>query len=228
MKKCKDNDSEVTFSPNEKEFNEFLKKVKSFGDYKIINNNDNNQFIKSVIMQKDEFDFIKSEINNKLNKKIKEIKKLYQATVDGGEPVNFHLKCDNIPNTLVLIKSSGNRRFGGFTSVNWESSSNNIWKDDKNAFLFSLDKKKIYSYKNDGKAILCYKNQGPCFGYGHDIGIEGNPLKKKLLYTYENFQKDCSYKYDGDPHALSEEGKGNRINAIEYEVFQVVFLWPFN
>ena len=224
MKKCKDNDSEVTFSPNEKELNEFLKKVKSFGEFKIINNNDNNQFIKSVIMQKDEFDFIKSEIKNKLNKKIKEIKKLYQATVDGGEPVNFHLKCDNIPNTLVLIKSSGNRRFGGFTSVNWESSSNNIWKDDKNAFLFSLDKKKIYSYKNDGKAILCYKNQGPCFGYGYDIGIEGNPLKEKLLYTYENFQKDCSYKYNGDAHALSEDGKGNRINAIEYEVFQVVFL----
>ena len=46
-----------------------MKKVKSFGEIKIINNNDNNQFIKSVIMQKDEFDFIKSEIKNKLNKK---------------------------------------------------------------------------------------------------------------------------------------------------------------
>ena len=89
LKKCKDNDSEVIFSPNEKEFNEFLKKVKSFGEIKIINNNDNNQFIKSVIMQKDEFYFIKSEIKNKLNKKIKEIKKLYQATVDGGEPLIF-------------------------------------------------------------------------------------------------------------------------------------------
>ena len=114
-----------------------MKSIKSFGEIKIINNNkkDNNQLYKSVIIQKNEFDFIINEIKAKIKKEIKEIKKIYQATIDGGEPINFHSKCDNIPNTLILIKSSGNRRFGGFTSVTWESSSNSIWKDDKNCFF---------------------------------------------------------------------------------------------
>ena len=75
----------------------------------------------------------------------------------------------------MLIHSNGNKRFGGFTSNIWESTSNEVFKDDKNAFVFSLDKQKIYSYKNDGKAIRCHKNYGPCFGYVPKIGIFGNP-----------------------------------------------------
>ena len=54
-----------------------------------------------------------------MNKKIKEIKKLYQASLDGGEPSIFHKKCDNIPNTLVLYKTKGNRRFEGYVSECW-------------------------------------------------------------------------------------------------------------
>ena len=56
-----------------------------------------------------------------MNKKIKKLKKLYQATNDGGDSEIFHKKCDNIPNTLALIKSEGQRRFGGFTSIPWKS-----------------------------------------------------------------------------------------------------------
>ena len=97
-----------------------MAKIKSFWGIKIINSNDNNHFVKSVIIQKDEFDFIDNEHNAKLKKEIKKVKRLYQATVNGCEPANFHLKCDNILNTLILIKSSRNRRFGGFTSINWE------------------------------------------------------------------------------------------------------------
>ena len=85
-------------------------------------------------MKNEEFDIIKNAIENRINKKIKELRKLYQATIDGGEASNFHLKCDDIPNTLTIIKSAGNRRFGGFTSNTWESSYK--FKDEKNAFYF--------------------------------------------------------------------------------------------
>ena len=84
---------------------------------------DNN---KSEIMEEDDKKMIYLEIENKMNKKIKEIKKLYQATKDGGDSKIFHLKCDNIPNTLVLIKSQGQKRFGGFTPIPWKSEE--IWK----------------------------------------------------------------------------------------------------
>lgn len=177
---------------------------------------------KSVIMKENEFEMIHLAIKSRINKEIKELKKLYQATIDGDGAINFHSRCDNIPNTLVLIKSAGNRRFGGFTSAQWSSPSSNEYKDDQNAFLFSLDKQKIYSYKNNGKAILNYKGYGPCFGYSFDIGITYHGIQQKNLCTYESYS-DCSYNYNGDRNALSEDGKASYIYALEYEVFQVIF-----
>ena len=47
------------------------------------------------LIKKDERNMIFTEIENKMNKKIQKLKKLYQATVDGGDPATFHSKCDN-------------------------------------------------------------------------------------------------------------------------------------
>ena len=176
---------------------------------------------KSVIMKENEFDLIHLAIKSRLNKEVKELKKLYQATIDGDGAINFHSRCDNIPNTLVLIKSAGNRRFGGFTSVQWTSSSGE-YKDDPNAFLFSLDKQKIYSYKNNKYAIYCHKDCGPGFGQACDIYIFKHGIQEKHLHTYESYS-GCSYNYNGDNNALSEDGKASYIYAAEYEVFQVIF-----
>ena len=67
--------------------------------------------------------------------------------MDGDGPINFHTKCDGISNTLILIKSAGNRRFGGFASQTWESSSNEYNKDDINSFFFLLINKKYILIK---------------------------------------------------------------------------------
>ena len=174
---------------------------------------------KSAIINDDEINMIFSEIENRMNKKIIKIKKLYQATIDGGEPINFHSKCDNIENTLVLIKSEGLRRFGGFTPIPWES--NGSHKKDQNlkTFIFSLDKKKIYSLKRGHWAVCHCKDSGPCFGSGRDIAIDKNPIKENTLYTSQ-----YSYDYKGDKNSLSEFDGNKNIKALEYEVFQVIFL----
>jgi len=176
---------------------------------------------KNSIMNYDEKDMLYKEIENKMNKKIKGINKLYQATKDGGDPINFHLKCDNIPNTLVLIKSEGNRRFGGFTLIPWKSEERYVYKQDSEnkTFVFSLDNKKIYYLKSiKENAIYHNKDSGPCFGEGRDIAIDRNPLKENTLYTYQE-----SYDYKGDSNALSEYKSQNFLKALEYEVFQVIF-----
>jgi len=147
--------------------------------------------INSSIMKKNEFDIIHSTIKLRMNKEIKDIKKLYQATRDGDEPLIFHEKCDNIANTLVLYKSAGNRRFGGFTSECWTSKEET--KLDTNCFLFSLDQKKIYYPKNNSYyKIECYPCEGPCFTMdGHYcIQIRENPLKNKSLFTNEEGHKE--------------------------------------
>ena len=177
--------------------------------------------INSSIMEKNEFDMIHSEIKLRMNKEIKEIKKLYQATRDGDEPYIFHEKCDNIANTLVLYKSAGNRRFGGFASECWTSKEE--IKLDKNSFLFSLDQKKIYPPKNKNYyEIVCNQNEGPSFSRNifYCIQIRENPLKTKSLFTYEAEHKE---NFNGEINALSEDGKFNGIYSKEYEVFQIIF-----
>ena len=175
---------------------------------------------KSVIMKKNEKALIYKEIENKMNKRIKEIKKLYQATIDGGDPKYFHLICDNIPDTLVFVKSEGNRRFGGFTPIPWKSDEKGSYlKDqDNKTFVFSLDNKKIYYLKNGCNAVYHYKESGPCFGGGRDIAIDGNPLKENTLYT----RQSCSFDYKGI-QSLSEYQYTNNLKALEYEVFQIIF-----
>jgi len=47
----------------------------------------------------------------------------------------FHAKCDNKPNTFVVIKSTKVHVFDGYTELSWSDSN---FKSDKNAFIFSL------------------------------------------------------------------------------------------
>ena len=201
-------------------------KLKIEEQNKEINNlKENVKFIdkgKSVIMRENEKDIIFKEIENKMNKRIKEIKKLYQATIDGGDSKYFHSKCDNIPNTLVLVKSEGNRRFGGFTPIPWKSEKKEIWLNDKDnkTFVFSLDNKKIYYLKSGRDAVYHYKESGPCFGSGRDIAIDRNPIKENTLYTNQGL---FSFDYKGDKKSLSEYQSPYKLKALEYEVFQIIF-----
>ena len=175
----------------------------------------------SVIMEKDELDMILSTIKEKIKKEIKQINKLYQSTKDGNEPIIFHKKCDNIKNTLVLYKSEGNRRFGGFCSECWKSKRGRVL--DKNCFLFSLDKKKVYLPKNN----IYYEIPsrlfiGPsfCIGDKYCVQVTTNAYKNIILQTNE---KDFKEFFDGDENALSEDGNFKGVNAEECEVFQIIF-----
>ena len=177
--------------------------------------------IDSAIMEKGEFNMIKTAIQKRMNKEIKNIIKLYQATKDGGEPEIFHKKCDNIPNTLVLYKSAGNRRFGAFVSEFWRDSGHNIL--DKNCFLFSLDKQKIYYPKNEKYfKLACYSYDGPGFVINiyYCIELYQNALRTKSLKTNEKDFKELFY---GNINALSEDGNFEGVFAKEYEVFEVIF-----
>ena len=175
----------------------------------------------STIIEKNEFGMIHSAIKERMNREIKEIKKIYQATVDGGDSDIFHKKCDFIPNTLVLYKTKGNRRFGGFASQSWNTGFDFL--PDKKCFLFSLDKKKIYLPKNDYFQIVINSFTGPSFSDKsgtYIIKIYKNALKGKTLGTYEKKFKDI---FNSDINALSEDGEFKGVFAQEYEVFQIIF-----
>ena len=143
---------------------------------------------------------------------------LYRATMDGGDTINFHKKCDNILNTLILVKTEY-RRFGGFTPIPWSTIGDYKYDPEMKTFVFSLDNKKIYYLKDKGnQAVYHHKECGPCFGAGFDIGIVGNPIKEKKLYTFQ-----YSYDYKGDNQSLSEYVEPGKLQALDYEVFQIIF-----
>ena len=57
-------------------------------------------------------------LNRKICKKYKRLKLniLYKATIDTDEASAFHKKCDEASNTIVLVKSGNDKRFGVYTS----------------------------------------------------------------------------------------------------------------
>ena len=116
---------------------------------------------KNIIKHPGELDEISSRIQRTLNKKNIKYKIIFRSNIDGDCASTFHEKCDKIRNTLILIKASGNKRFGGFTTETWDG--NDINKKDEKSFIFSIDKMKIYDIIPGQNAINCNPDLGPVF-----------------------------------------------------------------
>ena len=71
---------------------------------------------------------------------------LYRLTRDGEGCSTFHTKCDGKGPTIIIIQTTSGYKFGWYTSINWDNTTNN-YKKDELAFIFSLNKKKKYKIK---------------------------------------------------------------------------------
>jgi len=145
---------------------------------------------------------------------------LYKASCDGDNINAFHKKCDGIKNTLILIITDDyKRKFGGFTSKEWDKS--NKYKFDDKAFLFSLDLLEFYPIldKFRNKAINCRENfYAPIFG--NDLFIFDGFFTSKLNKTEEKY-----FDYSGSKN-IEEEYKltGQKYFTVtEMEVYKVNF-----
>ena len=145
------------------------------------------------------------------NLKFKKYRLLFRATRDGDSANKFHSFCDNYSNLLILIETQKGRRFGGFTSSKFKSNSH--MKYDNNAFLFSLDLKKVYKIMPGNYAIYCYENSGPSFSKG-SLHIPNHFFKKpgKTSMIGGPFQFEKNYELNN-----GEE----KFIVNELEVFQV-------
>jgi len=108
---------------------------------------------------------------------------IYRASQDGFEATSFHSKCDNKPNTLIIIKTESGNIFGGYTEQNWTPSdsfteqswlSTDSYKTDPKTFIFSIKNAYQYPIKincSNNFSICCSNSYGPTFGLGHDLHI---------------------------------------------------------
>jgi hypothetical protein len=128
---------------------------------------------------------------------------IYRESQDGFEAAKFHAKCDDKPNTFIIVKSQNGNVFGGYTEQSW---SGNDSKNDSNAFIFSLINKinRPLKIKSNSSSINCDVDSGPCFGF-EDFHIS---KKKGGDFTnYSNF--GCSY-----PHPDFEIGTNEASNFL--------------
>ena len=146
------------------ELEEKLNQVKKENSSYSINN--------SNVVRNDEIEMLKKWINETNYEKVN-FRLLYRSSKDGKRSKIFHLNCDNRGPTITLVKTTDGKRFGGFTTLNWDINGNNK-PNDVNAFLFSLNTKKKLTNNDANYITYCHSSCGPTFGHGHDFYIADN------------------------------------------------------
>ena len=151
----------------------------------------NNGILKDIIKEQEEIELVVNKISEKYPGSTYRL--LYKGSRDGDGANDFHSKCDEAEKTLIIVEDNCGNRFGGFTTQDWGGQY--LQKKDDEAFIFSIDKKKVYDVIPNQNAIGCYPNFGPVF-FGCQIRIYDNFLtkggttyKKGLnYYTTEDFE----------------------------------------
>jgi hypothetical protein len=144
---------------------------------------------------------------------------IYRASRDGFEASSFHSKCDDKPNTLVIIKSTNGNVFGGYTEQSWFAigyESDSVNKLDLNSFIFSLinkDNESLLIKCSHNNGIACSFLDGPIFG-----GISG---KRDIRISNKSNLKSNSYSNLGQsfihPDYASESNEAKSFLAGSYK-----------
>jgi hypothetical protein len=154
---------------------------------------------------------------------------LYRATRDGFTAEAFHLKCDEKPNTVTIIKNNLNCVFGGcvfdgYTTSKARSDRKSGWCADLKAFIFSL--RRFGVSKNDKfmvtgahHAIYGRLDRGPIFGDGHDICIIDR--SDKNMGSYTNFGRSYASPTGHINTKNYLAGNYDKWLTTEIEVYQI-------
>ena len=215
INKCKnDVDVEIKFKC-EKELSLILESIKKFGNISVESN-----IIDSLILnkKKDKQEIIINWIKEKTNKDKINFEKIFTMSLNGSSSKDFHNYCDNKGPTLTLVKTTKNKIFGGFTPLNWDSTSGSKNDETNQTFIFSIDLMKKYDMINKEKlAINCNKKYGPYFG-GRDFSIE---LNMKECSTYAN--SATNFLSNNNLELTGSRGNDESVNIEDFEVFKVIY-----
>ena len=169
----------------------------------------NNGILKDIIKEQEEIELVVNKISEKYPGSTYRL--LYKGSRDGDGANDFHSKCDEAEKTLIIVEDNNGNRFGGFTTQDWGGQY--LQKKDDEAFIFSIDKKKVYDVIPNQNAIGCYPNFGPVF-FGCQIRIYDNFLSKGGT----TYKKGLNY-YTTEDFELTNGNQNYGVKDIEvYEV----------
>ena len=171
-----------------------------------------------------ELRFLKDILGNPIR-----IEKLFRASEHGFRAVAFHEKCNNINDTLVLVRTEFGKTIGGFTHYPWlPGNTGNVYDAGRRAFVFSVDMKEKFVPQRDGYLICNWDNYGPIFGgaTGCDILVADgcNNNKNSFGYFPSNYNRAGGDKLERNQDSyrmFSGAREGYYFRVVEYEVFKV-------
>ncbi|KAJ5078429.1 hypothetical protein M0811_04754 [Anaeramoeba ignava] len=197
--------------------NELLKILPQFSD-------------SEIIKEKGYVKKLKQWIND--NNFFSKMKKGFSAKRDGFNSKNWHKAVDNKGKTLIIIKTTEDFIFGGFTQVGWTNDKSK-WREDNydwgyiidsNAFIFSLrndkgDRKPEKFTIKQGEeeyAIEYDLDYGPSFGY--DIWIDSD-LQSGESNFGQSYNLPNGIKYDTNEAKSYLAGSFNEWVVDELETY---------
>ena len=214
-----DHVSQKQISDSNKNMEKLTVKLNKYNSLTVDLNQDNKFLDRAKVLMSNNILFGNEEKNlfkNWINKGNIKISMIYKATVDSDFANAFHTKCDNHSPTITLVKTDQGLRFGGYTTKTWNCDID--CKDDNDAFLFSLDRKKKYNVKKGTEcAIYCNSEYGPTFGEGFDLCLCDNYMGVNGSYSYF----PVSYGKGSSANELT--GKNFNFRIADVEVYQVEF-----
>ena len=136
---------------------------------------------------------------------------LLNSNIDGDSTSTFMDKCNGKCPTLAVIKTTKGNIFGGYTTQLWKQGE----VQDKNAFVFSIDKKKKYNIKEPEHAIG-FSNDYWLFGYSYNAIVCCNNCTKTNYNYVGNKTYDIPEQYELNRGEKDFTVKSFEIYHIEY------------
>ena len=223
IKKC-DDSIEIKFEQSG-DIDKLLQNIKTFGKI-----NTSNTYKKEIYKSFESSSIIKDDINKlnniigwikeKTNKEVINFESIFKMKENGHNSDDFHKYCDDKEPTLILVKTTKDKIFGGFTPLNWKNDINNPGKiDDSNqTFIFLLNIMKKYDLLNKKNPAI-YTNTGPCFG-ASDFNISSNKKNMKNGTSYAN--KRCNFLSNNNLELTGGKGDHENFETEELEVYKVI------
>ena len=182
---------------------------------KIIKEADNKNielFGSKILLNQKEFEFLSNTISDK---KVS-LELLYSSLIKGeneDELIKAYIGKNDL---LFLIKTSTNKRFGGYSHETFEL--NKFHKIDEKAFLFNIDNLEIY--KSKGTEYSLHKKNATMdsinFGGGTDLRIFHNFFSEK---NYTSPKDNKCYDYKKKKYALNGE---KYFEISIFELYRVI------
>jgi len=203
-----------------KEKNELKNQLNNImGDLGVFKNRKN--FDSEIIKKEEEINLLLNRL--KMSKLYKNRKPkfylIYRASRDGDDPMDYYNKCNGAKNTLCVIKTKQNYKFGGYTETVMDFSKGSDVLDPE-AFVFSLDKLKIY--ENIRKDLYAIDH---CKGWGPIFRGDAFAVCDKKFFSYDNhIVGTISQSNFGNMEHDYELNSGVKYFSIkELEVFRILY-----